>query len=102
MPRERAVRAVGLAGLLAGTLDILAAVYYAASRKLGILVTRAVPAGILYGVAVYVFMNFVVLPLSAIGRRPTINGTAAIVLVVHMVCVGLPIALVARHHSARA
>src|SRR5580704_192704 len=42
-----------------------AAVFYAASRKLTFLVKHSVPSGLLYGVMVYSFMNFVVLPLSA-------------------------------------
>jgi hypothetical protein len=33
-------------------------------------------------------------PLSAIGRWPTFTPVTAIIIVVHMVCVGLPIALV--------
>ncbi|HEU5131578.1 MAG TPA: hypothetical protein VFT26_05720 [Pyrinomonadaceae bacterium] len=41
-------------------------VFYLASRKLRFLVERPVHFGLLYGVAVYLFMNFVVLPLSLV------------------------------------
>ena len=75
---------------------VAAAVYWAASRKLGVLVQRPVASGLLYGVAVYLFMNFVVLPLSAVARRPFVLELALVIVAVHMVCVGLPIALAVR------
>src|SRR5262245_28364468 len=78
---------------------VAAAVYYLASRRLSVLVLRPVLSGVLYGVAVYVFMNFVVIPLSAVPQRPFALGIAAIIVVVHMVCVGLPIALAVHRYS---
>src|SRR5262245_55196501 len=42
------------------------AVYYFASRKLRVLVERVFVCGPLYGIAVWLFMNLIVLPLSAI------------------------------------
>jgi hypothetical protein len=39
-------------------------------------------------------MNFVVLPLSAVTKRPFDPGMAAVMVGVHIVCVGIPIALV--------
>lgn len=73
-----------------------AAVYYAASRRLGFLVRRPFIAGPLYGVAVYLFMNFVVLPLSAFPHPVAVAPVRlATGLAVHMLCVGLPIALAA-------
>ena len=48
-------------------------------------------SGIGYGVVVYVFMNFVVIPLSALPPRTfSLSGTVK-GIVVHMICVGLPI-----------
>lgn len=73
-----------------------AAVYYAASRKMASLVERPVLSGLLYGIAVWVFMNFVVLPLSAVTKRPFDPSAAAIMIVIHMLFVGLPIALAVR------
>jgi hypothetical protein len=55
--------------------------------------------GTLFGVALYVVMNYIVLPLSQIGLRPTppliplINGVAALI-----VCIGIPLALIARRY----
>jgi hypothetical protein len=71
-----------------------AAVYYAASRRWPALSRRPVVSGVLYGVVVWVVMNYVVVPLSAIGRWPSLTPLAAVIIVVHMLCVGLPIALV--------
>ena len=78
---------------------VIVCVYYLASRGLGLLTRRAVRCGLLYGVIVYVVMNRVVLPLSAVGTpHPTwpvlING-----LVAHTLFVGLPAALFARWSS---
>src|SRR5260221_3448140 len=47
-----------------------AAVYLVASRALGFLIEHAVVSGVLYGVAVYFFMNRIVLPISAAAQRP--------------------------------
>ena len=80
---------------------VAAAVYYAASRKLTALLRRPVLFGALYGVAVYVFMNHLVVPLSAVPKRPFDLGQAAILVVVHVVCVGLPIALAIRRYAPR-
>lgn len=55
--------------------------------------------GPLYGIAVYLFMTFVVVPLSAVPKRPFSPGLAVVILLVHVVCVGLPIAF-AVHREA--
>jgi hypothetical protein len=71
-------------------------VYYGASRVLPLLLQRALPLGVLNGVCVHLFMNFVVIPLSAIGSRPFSLRPFAIYLVIHMVVVGPSIALTLR------
>jgi uncharacterized membrane protein YagU involved in acid resistance len=76
-----------------------AAVYLMASRVLGFLVEHAVVSGILYGVAVYFFMNRIVLPLSAAAKRPFSLQMMLVGVVIHIFCVGLPIALSVRRFS---
>jgi uncharacterized membrane protein YagU involved in acid resistance len=80
---------------------IWAAVYYFASRKLDVLIRAAVVCGLLYGVGIYVVMNYVVIPLSAVpprtGPRPLLVFVTG--LLVHMFFIGLPIALAARRYS---
>lgn len=79
-----------------------AGVYYAASRRLVIMLRQSVISGLLYGVAVYAVMNHVVVPLSAVPKQPFEPGLALVILVVHMLCVGLPIALLVRRHATQA
>jgi hypothetical protein len=76
-----------------------AAIFYAASRRVKFLTKRWFVAGPLYGIGVYAFMNFVVLPLSAVAKRPFVLELALVILAVHMVCVGLPIALAVRRFA---
>lgn len=76
------------------------AMYYAASRKLKVLVEQPIVCGLAYGIPVYLVMNLVVLPLSAVpfkvSHAPANVATAVLIL---MFCVGLPIALVVRRFS---
>jgi hypothetical protein len=76
-----------------------AAAYFFASRAWPRLVLQARLWGTLYGVAVWAFMQFVVLPLSAVRRQPFNAEMAVIMVLVHIVCVGLPIAFAARRYS---
>jgi hypothetical protein len=77
-----------------------AAVYFAASRKLKFLTRQAIVCGVLYGMAVYFFMYFVVLPLSAFPYKISYTATVLVTgLMIHIFCVGLPIALSARRYS---
>jgi hypothetical protein len=76
---------------------VATAVFYLASRTLRFLVEHALIAGLLYGVAVYLFMNVVVLPLSAVplSGAPPLSGRLIGLLII-MFCVGLPIAAIVR------
>jgi hypothetical protein len=76
---------------------VAAALFFAVARRWNWLWREPVVAGLAYGVAIYGFMNFVVLPLSAYPfplRFPLL--TTATGLLVHMAGVGLPIALITR------
>ncbi len=90
----------GLFGLLLHFIMafIIAAIYYGAARNIRLLVDKAVPCGIAYGLATYGVMNYVVMPLSAIGS--TGGGAPAYItitgILVHMFLIGLPIALITR------
>jgi uncharacterized membrane protein YagU involved in acid resistance len=154
MAKENAIRTIACAGLLAGCMDLAAAiittlvrggsparmlrtiasgllgaasfqggwktsalgvvlhfviafgattVFYIASRYLKSLTREPIRAGLLYGVAVYFFMQLVVLPLSRLPNfKPSFKPSILIVgLLVHIFCVGLPIALVVRHFARK-
>jgi hypothetical protein len=76
-----------------------AAIYYAASRKLKLLLRWAPIAGILYGAAIFFFMRRVVIPLSAVPRPKTPPHFVWTDFLVHLFLIGLPIALLARHYG---
>lgn len=76
-----------------------AAVYVGASRIWPGLVKHAVACGMAYGVVVYVFMNYVVIPMSAIAHRQKPMWELMGGLVGHIFLVGLPIGLIARRYS---
>jgi hypothetical protein len=73
-----------------------AAVFYGASRKLKFLTRHAVISGFLFGIAVYFFMQYAVLPLSAFHKGSFSPSLMLIGIVIHMFCVGLPISLTIR------
>jgi hypothetical protein len=78
-----------------------AAIYYAASRKIAFLRVQPLVAGILYGVAVYLFMFLVVQRLAGLHPKFTPVAITRSVLV-HIFCVGPPIALaIHRYGSGR-
>lgn len=79
----------------------VAAIYYAASLKLPVLHQRPVKWGLTYGVAVFLVMNYVVLPLSAVPKSPFSLPLFLSGIIGHAVFVGLAIAWFA-HRSAKA
>jgi hypothetical protein len=93
--------ATALLGLLCHFLIAFgaAAVFLMASQALGFLIEHAIVSGVLYGVAVYFFMNRIVLSLSAAGKRPFSFQQMIIGVVIHIFCVGLPISLSVRRFS---
>ena len=90
-------------GLLShyGILFVAAALYLAASRRFPLLRHRAVICGLVFGVGMYLFMNFVVVPLAAVPFEFSVHAVEARsrVPLVHSVLVGLPIALAIRRFS---
>ncbi len=90
--------------LLGGAIHFLiafsaATAFYVASRKIDFMTRRAVLAGVLYGVCVYVVMYWIVMPLAKMHPAHTLTRSI-VAIVTHMVCVGLPISLMVRRYSA--
>jgi len=77
---------------------VIAAIFVGASRIWPVLARRAALFGPLYGIGVYLVMNYVVLPLSAF--PPRTKPPAPVVwitgVLAHMFLIGLPIALAAK------
>jgi hypothetical protein len=76
-----------------------AAVYYLASRVLRVMVEYAVVCGLIYGEMVFLFMYFVVLPLTPLGSAHFSTATYITGPVGHTFLVGLPIALSVRRFA---
>jgi hypothetical protein len=74
---------------------IWATIYYGASVRLPTLIRRPAIWGPIYGVFVYFAMQIIVLPLSAIRKPPFSFAAPLLGIIVHIVCVGLPIAFFA-------
>jgi hypothetical protein len=99
-----AARAGGLpTAVLGGVLHYFIAfgvvvTYYLASRKISLLTRRPWISGAVYGVLVYLFMNLVVLPLSAVqgGGFPPPFVILLNSVLIHIFGVGLPSAFFAR------
>lgn len=70
-----------------------AAVYWAASRRWTALARHPFVFGPLYGIAVHYVMTMVVLPLSRVTQRPQPAEIIVALIVIHILFVGLPIAL---------
>ena len=75
--------------------------YYAASRKLRVLLSWAPIAGMLYGAAIFFFMRRVVIPLSAVPHPKSPPHFIWSDFLVHVFLIGLPIALLARRYGSQ-
>ena len=76
---------------------IISTIYVFTALRLAFLLQHALLAGALYGIAVFLVMNFIVLPLSRRPKRPFNVKFAATQLLIHIVVVGWSIALSTRH-----
>jgi hypothetical protein len=86
-----------------GIMLVIAAVYVLAGTRLAALRTHALACGALYGIAVYLFMNFVVIRLSAFPYDLSYPLSRLLEgFVSHTVLIGIPIALAARWLAAAA
>ena len=98
--QKTALLGVGLHFLIA---FIVAGVYYVASRQLPLLIQRPILSGALYGTAVFIVMYMVVLPLSALPQYRFSAVPPGLLLaewLIHIVLVGLPIAIAISRFSA--
>ena len=78
---------------------VMALVYVLASRRLPVLLSRPILMGVLYGLLLYVVMNFIVVPLSAIGFHPPTLVSSIRALAPHILLVGPAISLAAARRA---
>jgi len=77
----------------------MAATYYLVSRKLDVLTRWPIACGVAYGALLYLIMNLVVLPLSAVGMPKFGNVVWVALSIVMHIIFGLICALTARRAS---
>jgi len=70
------------------------------AKNAPILLTHYIADGAVFGIAVFIVMNLVVIPLSAMPPRPFVLTLTIRQLLVHIVCVGLPISIAAHLFAA--
>ena len=99
---------MGAGGAILGLLvhfalmAIMATAYVLAARRMHVLVQRPIQWGIPYGLATYVVMNLLVVPMRFGTPMPPSLRSIATQLFAHIVLVGIPIALItARSLSPR-
>ena len=81
---------------------LITAIFFAAAALVPALVRRPVPIGVAYGIVVYLVMNYVVVPLSRIGPRPTPPTPIWVTgVLVHMFLIGVPIVVAASRAMRR-
>jgi hypothetical protein len=74
----------------------MSAAYYLVARRWPLLRRRPVPCGAAYGLILYGVMNYIVVPLSAAGPGSKDPLWIALSIAVHVLLIGIPIALFAR------
>ena len=84
---------LGLHFLIATSMSVT---YYLVARRQPLLWQRPVACGAAYGLLLYAIMNYVVVPLSAAGRGSQDPLWIGLSVAVHVLLIGIPIALFAR------
>jgi hypothetical protein len=77
-----------------------ATLFYLVSRKFRFLIEHAIVAGLLYGIAVYLFMYWIVIRFVFPSAHPSLSRDVTAVLV-HMFLIGLPISLIVSRYSKK-
>jgi hypothetical protein len=75
-----------------------ATIFFVVGRKITFMTESPILSGVLYGIAVYLVMYWVVMPLSNFHGSKTVSSSV-IAIITHIICVGLPISLVIHRFS---
>ena len=79
---------------------VVAATYILASQRLSALRSQWRSLGLCYGAAVWIVMNLVVLPHSAVAQAPITTAAALNGIISHALLIGVPIAYFAKRTKA--
>src|ERR1051325_129444 len=80
---------------------VVVTVFYLASRKIGFLTLHPVVSGVLYGIAVYIVMYWLVLPTAFPTFRHRL-GNDLLAVAIHISLIGLPCALIVARYTRQA
>ena len=80
------------------------AIFYVAAMRAAFLMRRPIVSGLVYGLIVYLVMNFIVLPMTGVPQpRAAITIAARINAVLALLfCIGIPISLLTQRTADRA
>lgn len=76
----------------------VALIYFFLYPTIGLLQKRPILSGAILGLAVWLFLNLIALPLSKIHQPPFATSAVLLGIVLHILLVGLPIALIIKKH----
>lgn len=79
-----------------GMSILIATIFVAAARRITALRQYWIAAGVAYGVVIFFIMNYVVVPLSAVGRTPHFTVQHLLENLLAMILFGLIVAFCAR------
>jgi hypothetical protein len=76
------------------------AIFYLASRRIGVLTQRPVISGLAYGGVIYLVMNLVVLPLTLVPHVKAARTPAVLIsnVLALLLCMGLPVSLLVKRY----
>lgn len=80
---------------------IAAGVYVFTAQRVALLRARAIQCGVLFGLAMFAVMNYLVVPLSRADVTPPTPAGMIQQMLVHVLLFGLPVALIARRMLKR-
>jgi hypothetical protein len=78
---------------------VAAAVFTEASHCFPFLAIHYLISGACFGVMVFLVMNLIVIPLSAMAKRYVTLPAVVTQVIIHIVCVGLPISIAASRYA---
>jgi uncharacterized membrane protein YagU involved in acid resistance len=82
-----------------GICLVIAGVFILSANQLPLLRRNAIPSGLLYGVATYVVMDFLVTPLSAAPKADIMPSAIIEAIIGHALAIGLSLAIVIRRNA---
>lgn len=75
-------------------------IFYVLYKRWGHVLRPIVVIGAIYGIGIWIVMNYIVIPLSVIGRYPGDVLQIIIGLLIHIFVIGIPMAVLVKRQTA--